>query len=114
MMSPDDALQVRQTRDLLMRDALKPGGLCVMTGAGMSAESGIPTFRDAQSGLWSRFKPEDLATVQAVARPARCTMLPQRWLRIRFTRSPAFRRGDSTSCVCGVDGLKRPDSGGRP
>jgi NAD-dependent deacetylase len=38
------------------------GGLCVLTGAGMSAESGIPTFRDARSGLWARFDPMALAT----------------------------------------------------
>lgn len=31
------------------------------TGAGMSAESGIPTFRDALTGLWSRFDPAELA-----------------------------------------------------
>lgn len=37
----------------------------VLTGAGMSAESGIPTFRDAQNGLWSQFDPEDLATARA-------------------------------------------------
>ena len=37
----------------------------VLTGAGMSAESGVPTFRDAQSGMWERYKPEDLATPQA-------------------------------------------------
>jgi len=37
----------------------------VVTGAGMSAESGVPTFRDAQQGLWSRFRPEDLATPEA-------------------------------------------------
>jgi NAD-dependent deacetylase len=37
----------------------------VLTGAGMSAESGVPTFRDAQSGLWEKFRPEDLATPQA-------------------------------------------------
>ena len=40
-------------------------GVVVLTGAGMSAESGIPTFRDAQNGLWSQFDPEDLATAQA-------------------------------------------------
>lgn len=34
----------------------------VSTGAGMSAESGIPTFRDALDGLWSRFDPAQLAT----------------------------------------------------
>ena len=37
----------------------------VLTGAGVSAESGVPTFRDAQTGLWSRFRPEQLATVAA-------------------------------------------------
>jgi NAD-dependent deacetylase len=36
--------------------------LAVLTGAGMSAESGVPTFRDAQSGLWSRFDPMQLAS----------------------------------------------------
>ncbi|WP_300653192.1 NAD-dependent deacylase [Hydrogenophaga sp.] len=39
--------------------------IAVLTGAGMSAESGVPTFRDAQTGLWSRFNPEDLATEAA-------------------------------------------------
>jgi NAD-dependent deacetylase len=37
----------------------------VLTGAGMSAESGVPTFRDAQTGLWARYDPEQLATPQA-------------------------------------------------
>ncbi|NNK33736.1 MAG: NAD-dependent protein deacylase, partial [Xanthomonadales bacterium] len=37
----------------------------VLTGAGMSAESGIPTFRDAQSGIWARYRPEELATPEA-------------------------------------------------
>ncbi|MBN8510161.1 MAG: NAD-dependent protein deacylase [Burkholderiales bacterium] len=36
--------------------------VCVLTGAGMSAESGIPTFRDAMTGLWRRFDPEQLAS----------------------------------------------------
>ena len=36
----------------------------VSTGAGMSAESGIPTFRDAREGLWARYDPEALATEQ--------------------------------------------------
>jgi NAD-dependent deacetylase len=42
--------------------------VAVLSGAGVSAESGVPTFRDAQSGLWAKFRPEDLATVEAYAR----------------------------------------------
>jgi NAD-dependent deacetylase len=42
----------------------------LLSGAGMSAESGVPTFRDAQTGLWADFRPEELATEQAFrARP---------------------------------------------
>jgi NAD-dependent deacetylase len=39
--------------------------IAILTGAGMSAESGVPTFRDAQTGLWARFNPEELATEAA-------------------------------------------------
>jgi NAD-dependent deacetylase len=42
--------------------------VCVLTGAGVSAESGVPTFRDAQTGLWAKFRPEDLATPEAFDR----------------------------------------------
>lgn len=42
--------------------------VAVLTGAGMSAESGIPTFRDAQTGLWSNFEPADLASPAGWAR----------------------------------------------
>src|SRR5450432_216032 len=36
-----------------------------LTGAGISAESGVPTFRDAQTGLWAKYRPEELATPEA-------------------------------------------------
>ncbi|WP_430791942.1 SIR2 family NAD-dependent protein deacylase [Actinoplanes sp. G11-F43] len=39
----------------------------VFTGAGISAESGVPTFRDALTGLWERFDAQALATPQAFA-----------------------------------------------
>lgn len=45
--------------------------VCVLTGAGISAESGIPTFRDALTGLWARFRPEELATPEAFDRNPR-------------------------------------------
>ncbi|MCX8091322.1 MAG: NAD-dependent deacylase [Verrucomicrobiae bacterium] len=45
-----------------------------LTGAGVSAESGIPTFREPMDGWWARFRPEDLATPEAFARdPATVT-----------------------------------------
>jgi NAD-dependent deacetylase len=52
-----------------IRDYLRAcDSLAVLTGAGVSAESGIPTFRDAQTGLWARYDPMDLATPEAFAR----------------------------------------------
>jgi len=39
--------------------------LVVFTGAGMSAESGIPTFRDRFEGLWAKYNPEEVATLWA-------------------------------------------------
>ena len=46
--------------------AIETGGaVCVLTGAGMSAESGIPTFRGTHDSLWSRFDPMRLATAEA-------------------------------------------------
>jgi NAD-dependent deacetylase len=38
--------------------------VAVLTGAGISAESGVPTFRDP-GGLWEQFRPEELANVRA-------------------------------------------------
>lgn len=40
----------------------------VLTGAGTSAESGVPTFRDAQTGLWAKYDPQELATPSAFRR----------------------------------------------
>ena len=42
--------------------------VCVLTGSGISAESGVPTFREAQTGLWERFDPHELATPEAFLR----------------------------------------------
>ena len=44
------------------------GRIAVLSGAGISAESGIPTFRDALTGLWARFDAGDLATPEAFER----------------------------------------------
>ncbi len=44
-----------------------PQSLAVLTGAGISAESGVPTFR-GEEGLWRNFRPEELATLAAFRR----------------------------------------------
>jgi len=50
------------------RDWLKQArSVAVLTGAGVSAESGVPTFR-GNNGLWKQYRPEDLATPGAFAR----------------------------------------------
>jgi NAD-dependent deacetylase len=47
-------------------DALRESRhICVLTGSGVSAESGVPTFREAQTGLWEQFDPQQLATPEA-------------------------------------------------
>jgi len=42
--------------------------LTVLTGAGVSQESGLRTFRDAQTGLWAQYKPHELASPEAFQR----------------------------------------------
>lgn len=53
----------------------------MLTGAGISAESGLLTFRDAQTGLWARYRPEDLATPQAFERNPRLVWEWYAWRR---------------------------------
>jgi NAD-dependent deacetylase len=47
------------------------GRVAVSTGAGMSRESGIPTFRDAMEGLWAQYDPRELATEEGFRRDPR-------------------------------------------
>ena len=55
--------------------------ICVLTGAGISAESGIPTFRDKQTGLWEKYSAEDLATPDAFARDPKLVWSWYQWRR---------------------------------
>lgn len=52
----------------LIQKLLAAKSVSVLTGAGVSAESGIPTFRDAQMGLWAKYRAEELATPRAFKR----------------------------------------------
>lgn len=60
--------------------ALRPRSIVAFTGAGISAESGIPTFRDA-GGLWRNFRAEDLATPEAFARDPKLVWEWYEWRR---------------------------------
>ena len=52
----------------------------VLTGAGISADSGVPTFRGAD-GLWRQYRAEDLATPEAFARDPRLVWEWYNWRR---------------------------------
>ncbi|QXD14531.1 NAD-dependent deacylase [Rhodocaloribacter litoris] len=53
--------------DILVRRLARARRVAVLTGAGISAESGIATFRDP-GGIWEKFSPEELANVRAFLR----------------------------------------------
>lgn len=55
--------------------------VCVLTGAGISAESGVPTFRDAQQGLWAEYDPHQLATPEAFEKDPELLWRWYRWRR---------------------------------
>src|SRR5213594_4870968 len=60
----------------------------VLTGAGISADSGVPTFRGTD-GLWRNFRAEDLATPEAFARDPRLVWEWYNWRReLIATKSP--------------------------
>ena len=57
--------------------------VCISSGAGMSAESGVATFRD-ETGYWSKFNPEELATPEAFARDPLKVWDWYRWRRLKL------------------------------
>jgi NAD-dependent deacetylase len=60
--------------------------VAVLTGAGVSAESGVPTFR-GPGGLWKQHRPEDLATPGAFARNPKLVWEWYDWRRARITET---------------------------
>lgn len=73
-----------------LRDARR---LTILTGAGVSAASGVPTFR-GPDGLWRQFRPEDLATAGAFRRDPALVWEWYRWRRERIAQcepNPAHR-----------------------
>lgn len=106
----DDAVAEIRTR--------KPQRVVVFTGAGISAESGIPTFRGA-GGLWRNFRAEDLATPEAFRRDPKTVWEWYEWRRglIRNAQPNAAHRAiaklsDALVVTQNVDGLhERAGSG---
>jgi NAD-dependent deacetylase len=99
-----------------LRDRItRARGVVILTGAGVSAESGVPTFRGAD-GLWGRYRAEELATPEAFARDPR---LVWEWYDLRrralaaVEPNPGHRalagfllaREDATLVTQNVDGL---------
>lgn len=94
------------------------GSVVVLTGAGVSAESGVPTFR-GEDGLWRNYRAEDLATPSAFARDPKLVWEWYQWRRelIAACRpNPAHdfiarlereHRGDFLLVTQNVDGLHR-------
>jgi len=74
--SPDH--QITQSLLSHLRSAQR---VVALTGAGVSAESGIPTFREAQTGLWAKYDPAQLATPEAFARNPRLVWDWYEWRR---------------------------------
>lgn len=62
-----DATELNERIALVRARLVKAKNVMVITGAGVSAESGIPTFRD-EKGLWREFDPEEYATREAFRR----------------------------------------------
>jgi NAD-dependent deacetylase len=93
-----------------IRDAA-PRNVVVLTGAGVSADSGIPTFRGA-GGLWREYRAEDLATPEAFRRDPRMVWEWYEWRRglIRAAEPNAAhdaiaRLPDAVVVTQNVDGL---------
>ena len=85
--------QLLHARELLR----KSSRIAVLTGAGISAESGIPTFRGA-GGLWKNFRPEELATPEAFDRDPQTVWEWYLWRRELIARAqPNARSCESSS-----------------
>ena len=80
----------------------KARSVAALTGAGISAESGVPTFRDAQTGLWAQFDPLELATPDAFRRNAEA--------RLGLVRVAARARRKRRA-ECGTSRARRDRSG---
>ena len=90
----------------LLRDARR---VAVFTGAGVSAESGIETFRQPQTGLWARYDPMELAHVDALTRDPE---MVTRWYHWRFSKCADAEPNPGHHAIGQLQRLKRATGGG--
>src|SRR5918995_2319305 len=76
----------------------RPRSVVVFTGAGVSADSGIPTFRGA-SGLWRNFRPEDLATPEAFRRDPKLVWEWYEWRRDLIRNAKPNAAHEAIACL---------------
>lgn len=100
----------------LARTLRNARSVVALTGSGISAESGVPTFREAQTGLWENYDPIDLATPEAFERDPRLVWEWYEWRRGLVARAEPnrghralveleARLSDFTLVTQNVDGL---------
>ncbi|MFC3607461.1 SIR2 family NAD-dependent protein deacylase [Stutzerimonas tarimensis] len=82
-----DAVSLRHSMPTLVQGLRDAQHLVVFTGAGVSAESGIPTFRDALTGLWKRFDAARLATPEAFENDPALVWGWYEWRRMQVLRA---------------------------
>lgn len=112
-MPPGEAPDVLEEARTLVRRARR---VVVLTGAGISAESGVPTFRGSD-GLWRSYRAEDLATPEAFARDPELVWAWYLWRRkvigacapnaghVALARFALARAGTAVVVTQNVDGL---------
>ena len=83
-MTPNATIAIPQTLIAALQLAKH---VVVFTGSGVSAESGIATFRDALTGLWERFNVKDLATPEAFRRDEALVWGWYEWRRMKVLRA---------------------------
>ncbi|QQE13937.1 NAD-dependent protein deacylase [Planctomycetota bacterium] len=82
--------------------------LVVLTGAGVSAGSGVPTFRDALEGLWAKYDPMELATPEAFGRDAK---LVSEWYDMRRLKVLGCEPNEGHGAIVGMEKLMKERGG---
>jgi NAD-dependent deacetylase len=95
-MSEDQLIREAARR---LKDARK---LVVLTGSGVSRESGVPTFRDAQDGLWARYDPMELATREGFLRDP---VMVWEWYTYRFGMVESARPNPGHLAIAELEGI---------